>query len=209
MTDFVDSPVLNRLLEDFVKRVERTIKDAVEREGVKETGELLDSIRAGAVTRGKGWISAHVYYSDLLRIKDMKVLNYSTIPPIKPLMEWVERTGVDRFAYVPGYKNGSQPQTDIEKIHRIASGIQYYLKATPNVKRGYRGIYNDPMRLIMIPQFYEDMRAAASVWAAQQIRESFGIDTVISLPTENINASRIQSAWNASATKVARKLANR
>ena len=209
MADFEDSPVLAHLLEDFVKRVERAFKDAVDREGVIQTGDLLDSIRAGSITRGKGWISGLVYYSDLLRIKDMKVLNYSTIPPLQPLMDWVERTGVNNFAYVPGYQNGKQPPTDIEKIHRIASGIQYYLKATPNVRRGYRGIYNDPMRLLLIPQFYEDMRAAANVWAAQQFREAFGFDTVVSLPTENINAARIQSAWNASATKVARKYAKK
>jgi len=208
MADFEDSPILSRFLEDFVKRVERAVKDTVAREGVVESGELLDSIRAGSVTRGKGWISGHVAYSELLRIKDMKVLNYGTVPPVRPITDWVERTGVEKFAYVPGYKKGFQP-TEFEKIQRIAHGIQYYLRATPNIQRGYRGIYNDPLRLFLIPEFYEDMRAAANVYAAQQIRESLGFDTVVSIPTENINASRIQSAWNARTTKLARKLADK
>jgi hypothetical protein len=209
MTEFQDSPILSQLLSDFIKRVETTLKGAVDREGVTLTRETLNSIRSGGITKGKGWISGHIYYNDLLRIKDMKVLNYSTIPPIKPLAEWVERVGVDNFAYIPGYRDGKAPPTEIEKIYRIASGIQYHLKATPNVRRGYRGIYNDPLRLFLIPQFYEDMRAAANVWAAQQFREAFGFETSISLPVENINAARIQSAWNASATKIARKYADK
>lgn len=208
MADFEDSPILTKLLEDFVRRVEFALKDAVNREGVVDTGDLVDSIKAGTVNRGKGWISAHVSFSELLRIKDMKVLNYGSVPPIRPISDWVERTGVSRFAYVPGYKKGG-PQTEIERIDRIARGIQYYLRATPNIRRGYRGIYNDQLKLFLIPQFYEDMRAAANLYAAQAFREAFGFETSINLPTENINASRIQSAWNARTTKLARKLSNK
>ncbi|MCE7061255.1 hypothetical protein [Dyadobacter sp. CY343] len=208
MTDFEDSPILQKFLNDFMLRVERALKDAVAREGVEDTGALIDSIRAGTVTKGKGWISAHADFSELLRIKDMKVLNYGSVPPIRPLMDWVERQGIQRFAYVPGYKGNSRP-TEVESIERIAKGIQYYLRATPNIRRGYRGIYNDQLRLFLIPQFYEDMRAAANVYAAQAFRETFGFETTINLPTENINASRIQSAWNGRTTKLARKHADK
>ncbi|GAB2798743.1 hypothetical protein GCM10027275_50450 [Rhabdobacter roseus] len=208
MADFEDSPILHKLLQDFTKRVERGLQDAVRREGVVLTGELLHSIRAGSVTQGKGWISAHIYYSDLLRIKDMKVLNYSTIPPLGPLARWVEQVGTGRFAYVPGYPAGVRPATEIETIYRIAAGIQHHLRATPNVQRGYRGIYNETLKYNLIPQFYEDMRAAANVWAAQQFRDAFGFETTINLPTENVNASRIQAAWNARTTKVARQYAS-
>lgn len=137
----------------------------------------------------------------------MKVLNYCmTVPPIKPLAEWVETVGVDNFPYVPGYRDAKvQPASDTQKIYRIAQALQYHLKAAPNIKRGYRGIYNDPLRLPVIPQFYQDMTAAVHVWAAQQFREAFGFESSISLPTENINASRIQAAWNAVDTKIARK----
>lgn len=208
MADFEDSPILTKLLEDFIRRVQFALKDAVEREGVVDTGDLAGSIRAIAVTKGKGWISGHISYSELLRIKDMKVLNYGSVPPIRPIADWVERTGVSRFAYIPGYKKAG-PQTEIEKIDRIARGIQYYLRATPNIRRGYRGIYNDQLKLFLIPSFYEDMRMAANVYAAQMFRETFGFETSINLPTENINASRIQSAWNARTTKLARKLSNK
>jgi len=61
----------------------------------------------------------------------------------------------------------------------------------------------------LIPAFYEDMRMAANVYAAQMFREAFGFETSINLPTENIKASRIQRAWNARTTKLARKLSNK
>lgn len=143
--DFEESPILQKLLSDLTNRAERLLREAVAREGKVLTGKLRDSIRAGAVTWGKGWISGHVSYSELLRIKDMKVLRYTTIPPLGPIERWVESVGVSRFAYVPGYPEGVEPATESEAITRIAKGVQYNLKAHPNVRRGYRGIYNDAL----------------------------------------------------------------
>ena len=110
------------------------------REGKVLTGEAAGFIRAGAVTWGKGWISGHVLYSEPLRIKEMKDLRYTTIPPLGPIERWVESVGVSRFAYVPGYPEGVEPATESEAITRIAKGVQDNLEAHPNVRRGYRGI---------------------------------------------------------------------
>ncbi len=206
--DFEESPILQKLLSDLTNRAERLLREAVAREGKVLTGELRDSIRAGAVTWGKGWISGHVSYSELLRIKDMKVLRYTTIPPLGPIERWVESVGVSRFAYVPGYPEGVEPATESEAITRIAKGVQYNLKAHPNVRRGYRGIYNDALNYSFVPAYQADMRMAATVLAGAQFTEAFGFETFIPLPNEPLNASRIQAAWNARDTRLSRKYAN-
>lgn len=203
--DFENNPILQKLLGDLAGRAEQHLKRAVVREGKVLTGELLESIRAEAVTWGKGWISGHVSYSELLRIKDMKVLNYTTIPPLGPLERWVEQVGVSRFAYVPGYPQGVRPATESEAITRIAKGIQYNLKAHPNVRRGYRGIYNDTLNFSFVPSFQEDLRMAATVLAGQQFVDAFGFETFIPQSSEPLNASRIQAAWNARDTRLERK----
>jgi hypothetical protein len=207
---FENSEIPARLLQEFANKVVDALKTAVRSEGLMLTGDLERSIRAGAVERARGVISAKVEYRDLLRIKDIKTLTYFTIPPIRPLAEWVERVGVGKFAYVPGYR-GREPGTEIETIYRIARGIQYGLKARPNVDRGHRGVYNTPIYRDLIPEFLEDMKAAALAYAGEQISEAFGFDTTLKLPDERtmLNASRIQAGWNARDTKVAREYALR
>ena len=206
--NIIEHPIISKLLEQFVKRTEKAFQTAVHREGLISSGDLLSSIRAEGIKLGSNFISAHVHYSDLLRIKDMKELHYGIVPPLAPLEEWVERVGLNKFAYIPGYPQGVKPATESEQIHRIAKGIQYNLKAVPDVKRGYRGIYNDNLKFTLLPQFYDDMKAAVAAAAKQSFFNAFGYEAHIDVPSGDINASRIQSAWNAQATKIARKYAN-
>lgn len=208
MADFVDNPILNKLYAELAVRIENNFKDAVIREGLTDTNELLDSIKAGTVKVGDKTISTAVVFSALLRIKDMKRLNYSTIPPLAPLIDWVERTGISKFAYIPGYPTANiQRPTESEQIYRVAKGIQYNLKAKPNITRGYRGIYNDDLYKKIVPEFIETLRASSVLWAKMNIEEALGFDVVVPTPSEQINAARIQAAWNARDTKLARKYA--
>lgn len=202
MVPIENNPIIKKILEDFVRQSARAFRDAVRREGLVDTDALADSIREGAIEVGSGFITGHVYYSELLRIKDMKQLRYSTIPPIGPLVDWVERQGLGKFPFVPGMQNGLQKSSEIQGIYRVARGIQYHLKAEPNVKRGYRGIYNDPLK-IMLGVFYENMREYVASYTATAFKEAFGYEVRISVP-EPVNAARIQAAWNARDTKLAR-----
>lgn len=207
MADFGTNPILNKLYEELGSRIEKTFKDAVRREGLLDTGDLVDSIKAGSVKTENGTLSTSVAFSALLRLKDMKTLRYFTIPPLAPLVEWVERVGISRFAYIPGYPEGVTKPTEIEQIYRVAAGIQYNLKSKPNITRGYRGIYNDELFKRILPKFYEDLRAGAIVYTKEQIEEAFGFDTFVPTPSEELNAGRIQAAWNARDTKLQRKYA--
>jgi hypothetical protein len=207
MTNFEDNPMLNKLYEELAKRIEKYLKESVLQADLVDTEELVDSIRSGTVQVGDATISTSVVFSALLRLKDMKKLDYFTIPPLAPLIDWVERTGISKFAYIPGYPEGVKRPTESEQIFRVAKGIQYNLKARPNVRRGYRGIYNEDLYKKIIPEFIEALRASSEVWAKMSIEEALGFDTLVPTPSEELNAGRIQAAWNARDTKLARKYA--
>jgi len=205
MADFTNNPIQEKLYTELAARIEKQLKQAVQEANLNDTGDLVNSIRAGSVKIGDKTISTSVVFSALLRLKDMKNLSYSTIPPLAPLIDWVERIGLSNFVYVPGYSKGVKKLTESEQIFRIASGIQYHLKASPNVKRGYRGIYNDELFKKIIPEFIEALRASSEVWAKMSIEEAMGFEVSIPTPSEEINAGRIQAAWNARDTKIARE----
>ena len=209
MAEFTNSPIQEKLYHELAARIEKQLKQAVQLANLHDTGDLVNSIRAGSVKVGDKTISTSVVFSALLRLKDMKTLSYSTIPPIAPLIDWVERIGLGKFAYIPGYPVGVKKLTETEQIFRIASGIQYHLKASPNVKRGYRGIYNDELFKKIIPEFLETLRASSEVWAKMSIEEAMGFEVSIPTPSEELNASRIQAAWNARDTKIARQYATK
>ncbi len=167
--EFISSPVLERILKSYVEHAEKTLKAAVIRENKVLTGEMLNAIRAGAVERGKDFISGHVNYSMLQRIRDMKTLNYTTVPPLPAMVKFVEKIGPDRFPVVSGYQNGKRPQTYTATVQRIAASLQNHFRREPNVKRGYRGIYNDPLKTDILPRFYRDLREHAGAFGLQQL----------------------------------------
>lgn len=173
MDSFENSAVLKKVLEDFVTLAEKRFREAVVREGKVLSGDLLNSIRAGAVELGQGFITAHVNFSDVLRVKDVKSLNFTRTPPIQAMREYVEKVGIENFSTIPGYKFGDRPPTETEAIERVAWGLKMARKTTPNVKRGYRGIYNDELKNYILPKFYDDMSKSTQAFALTQIRIMF------------------------------------
>jgi hypothetical protein len=173
MEDFENSAVLKKVLNDFVNLAERRFREAIVREGKVLSGELLNSIREGAIEEGQGFISAHVNFSEILRIKDMKSLNFTRTPPIQAMREYVEKVGISNFGTIPGYKFGDRPPTETEAIERVAWGLKMAKKTIPNVKRGYRGIYNDELKNYILPKFYDDMSKSTQAFALTQIRIMF------------------------------------
>ncbi|PQA59163.1 hypothetical protein [Siphonobacter curvatus] len=195
-TSFEDNPILAKILEDFTKQAERRFISAVRAEGLELTGELLASIHAAAVERGQGFIRSSVMFSELLRIKDMKQLRYTTVPPLRAMVDFVEKIGIGRFAYVPGYPTGVTPRSEHAAVLRVARGLQFHFKSYPNIKRGYRGIYNDELKYNVLPLFYETMEQAACAWAAEEFRQNFGKE-VFFAPTDKRNWARMMASQTA------------
>lgn len=208
MADINPNPVIEKVWKDLIKMTVSVLRDTVRREGITASGSLLASIEEGAVDASKGWIEGSVYYDALLRIKDMKTLHYTSIPPLAPIMEWVESQGINKFPFVPGYPNGVKKANETSTIMRIAEGIRWNLKAYPNVRRNHRGVYNDPLKEIILPEFWIAMRGFAISYTTASLHESFGI-TPINLEERVLNfqsEGRMQAGANSRETKLERKL---
>jgi hypothetical protein len=47
------------------------------------------------------------------------------------------------------------------------------LSKEPNVKRGYRGVYNDPLKNDILPKFFFELRRHAGAGAIQDLTMNF------------------------------------
>jgi hypothetical protein len=131
--------LLDKYIREAVAEMQRRVRSA----NLVLTGEMLESFRVSAQEHGRDYITQVISFSGVVRLKDLKSMNYTRMPPQEAMEYFVQREGVHSFAYVPGYKNGHWPSTDAIAIKRIAWGIRSKIKQYPNVKRGYRGIHND------------------------------------------------------------------
>lgn len=49
--------------------------------------------------------------------------DWQKLPPVKELEEWVKKIGLNKFKYIPGYKNSGKRPTDDIAARRIAWGV--------------------------------------------------------------------------------------
>lgn len=167
MADFVadSNPVLldperiAKLLDSYIDKAEAAFRTRIQNAGVILTGEMLNSFRQYAAEKGEGYVQAKLTMVNYTRIKDLRSMSYSRLPPLDALEYFVETVGVGRFAYVPGYptKNLVRPVSETAAIERIAWGIRQNLRKYPNLKRGYRGIYSDPLLTEVLPNLFRDL----------------------------------------------------
>jgi hypothetical protein len=122
---------INLSNEQFQSLLDKYVREAV--------AEMQRRIRSANLVLTGDMIS----FSGVVRLKDLRSMNYLRMPPQEAMEYFVQREGVHSFAYVPGYKNGKWPTTEAIAVKRIAWGIRANRKQYPNVKRGYRGIHND------------------------------------------------------------------
>ena len=173
MENLVDNPVIQNILENYQNEAVRIFKREVKLAGKVWTGDMLNSIRATAIEKGIDFLTATIEYSEVLRIKDVKQLNFTTVPPRGPIERWVEGN-LGSFSFVPGYagKSPSEVPTDVA-VKRITSAMVFALRREPNVKRGYRGIYNEPLTKGVLPRFWRDLRQSAGAHALTNFRQIF------------------------------------
>ena len=158
-SDLVQPERLARILEAYTQKAEDAFKRRIQSQGIVLTGEMLDSFRTYAAERGDGYVQTRLSMVGYTRIKDLRSMNYSRTPPLQVLEDFVEKVGIGQFAYVPGYptKNLRRPASDTAAIERIAWAIKINRKRHPNLKRGYRGIYSDPLLTEVLPNLFRDL----------------------------------------------------
>lgn len=170
---FVEPEQLARLLNAYIQRAEETFKRRISSQGLVLTGEMLNSFRRYAAERGEGFVAARLAMTSYVRLKDLKTMNYSRTPPLRAMMDFVEAVGLDKFAYVPGYPKGVRPVNQAQAIERVAWGIKMNMARHPNVKRGYRGIYADPLLTEILPNLFRDLTDDSNRTAMLGVKQLF------------------------------------
>lgn len=133
------------LLERYVREAVAEFQRRIRNNDLVLSGEMLRAFQIKAMQTAPGYISQMIETAGYFRIKDLRSMHYGRMPPQEAMEYFVEKEGLQHFAYVPGY-NGSEPSSDTIAIERIAWAIRKSYIQKPDRKRGYRGIYNDVMK---------------------------------------------------------------
>jgi hypothetical protein len=115
-----------RVIEDMTRDAVHYFEKAVEAKGMTLTDELKNSFKY-EITAASGNLlaSATISFEGYGRLLDMKTLRWQGPANLEAMEEFVDKIGVDKFAYVPGYeKSGKIPTANIA-VRRIASGIAW------------------------------------------------------------------------------------
>ncbi len=161
------------ILEKYVTLAEQAFKSRIQAAGLVLTGELLSSFRQEAGRVGEGYVEAKLTMAAHGRIKDLRRMNYSRTPPLLAMESYVEKVGVGSFAYVPGYPTGVFPATESKAVERIAWAFKMSRARRPNVVRGYRGIYSDPLLKDVLPYLFSDLATACNLTASRAFKVAF------------------------------------
>ena len=139
MQDITLDEIISEVQADIRKMVAEGavyFENAVRNSGLVLTGELLDSVRGIMADESNTMNATAVFeFNKYWRFKDMKQLNYSGYMNIDAIMAFVEKVGVNKFAYVPGYLDRSVTAVPVGMAkQRIAWGIIMHRRQVPTVK---------------------------------------------------------------------------
>ncbi|GAB3790182.1 hypothetical protein GCM10028818_59930 [Spirosoma horti] len=162
-----------KILEGYILKAEEAFKARAIAAGLPLTGEMLDSFRRYAAVEGNGYVEARLEMVDYFRLKDLRSMKYTRTPPLAAMEAFVEALGLNKFAFIPGYPQGIKPATEMAAIERIAWGIKMNKQRHPNVSRGYRGIYSDPLLSDVLPYLFRDLTDQSNITAMRGIKLLF------------------------------------
>ena len=130
---------LNKLLADelalIVQDTMRYFQNAIERENLVFTAELKQSFENHILEKADV-VAAEIVFLSYGRFKDMKVRNYIVPPPIAAIEEYVEKVGLGKFAWIPGYEKSNRVPLYNEAVKRVARAIQNSFVGVPQRRQG-------------------------------------------------------------------------
>ncbi|MDQ1088983.1 hypothetical protein [Siphonobacter sp. SORGH_AS_1065] len=139
-------PVLEEVIQDGIEEFKR----ALEAKGLVLTEELKRNF-SYQLTESATELAGTISFQGYGRFKDMAKVSYLLhAPPIEAMEEYVEKIGVDKFAYVPGYRGKAKIPTTDRSTLRIAWALARSRRQVPSVKRGYRGTWYNSSKVNMI-----------------------------------------------------------
>jgi hypothetical protein len=131
--------------------LEMAIKELIasaKKNKVELTGQTIASIAGSIVSfspDGVGEILINFQNSG--RFQDWRKMDYGKLPPIDVLTEWVEKIGINKFKFVPGYKGKERKISDSQAARRIAWGVAMarYNRGPKRKKRWFAKLMYGPL----------------------------------------------------------------
>ncbi|TDB66800.1 hypothetical protein [Arundinibacter roseus] len=108
---------------------------AIERSGLLLTSELRNSFEYQINHQaGQLAVSGDIYFKGYGRMKDMRSLTYLNMPSVDVLEEYVDKVGLDKFAFVNRFGQRKLPTKQSDARH-IAWAIAMHKKRIGTVRR--------------------------------------------------------------------------
>lgn len=151
------------VIDDLAVDGLNVFQNAIQKAGLVFSEELLNDWST-TVIKNDDVLAVEWQFRMYGRYKDMKRIP-GYMPPIEVMIEYVEKVGVDRFAWVPGYDVKDSVPTDVA-AERIAWGIAKYRASVQVIKRSGAGWYNqNVMRLVNKTRM--NIRKRTAEWIAK------------------------------------------
>lgn len=156
------------VIDDLAVDGLNVFQNAIDRAGLVFSEELLNDWST-TVIKNDEVLAVEWQFKMYGRYKDMKRIP-GYMPPIEVMMDYVEKIGVSKFAWVPGYDIKSSVPTDVA-IERIAWGIAKHRASVPVLKRSGTGWYNTNV-MKLVNQTRYNIRKKTAEWIAKQGAET-------------------------------------
>lgn len=100
----------NKILGQWYRQLYIKLNAELAAKNLKLEGTLQQSLN-GYIQSAAGDVAAELrlYFEDYGRIQDLKYRYNGKMPPLKAMMDYIDKVGLDKFKYVPGYPVGIFP----------------------------------------------------------------------------------------------------
>jgi hypothetical protein len=117
---------INVALEEYGKLVLTILSAKIQERKLVLTGELLKSLQYDVLKASSTQVGTLLLaFEESGRIKDMRQINRRKLPPVSVMEEFVQKVGLGKFKYVPGYSKTAKPLTENAMMRRIAWGLTF------------------------------------------------------------------------------------
>lgn len=161
--------IAGEVLEEVTADALLYFQRALASKGLVLTAELMQSFRYHIISNAQQ-VSADIEFRDYGRFKDMRRLRYQGQPPADAMEFFVNKIGVNNFAFVPGYKADRRVPTVNNAIKRIASGVSFSKKGRTQ-NRKYSGTWYNETKMDMINVAKGRLAAKTDQWVRWQMKQ--------------------------------------
>lgn len=157
------------VIDDLAVDGLNVFQNAIQKAGLVFSEELLNDWST-TVIKDDDILAVEWQFQMYGRYKDMKRIS-GYMPPVEVLIEYVEKVGINKFAWVPGYEAKDSVPTDIA-AERIAWGIAKYRASVQTIKRSGGGWYNENV-MKLVNKARMNIRKKTAEWLVSQ-----GVETI-------------------------------